>query len=387
MPLRTLKEANITRGIRVIVRADFDVPMRNGRIADDFRIRQVLPTLRFILKKGGKVRMLSYIGRPGGKPNPSLSMKRIAGVLARLLKRKVIFVPDILDETAFRLHDTSPEIIFFENIRFWPGEEKNDVGFARRVSRWGDLFINEAFANAHRNHACVTTLARLLPSYAGLQFAAEVENLSAIVSEPKRPFVAVLGGAKLETKLPLIARFARDADAVFIGGAIANSCFSLQKIEVGRSFIATDGPLFSFKKILGSSKIHLPVDAVTSAALNASSRSRTVPIGEVRKNEYVVDIGPKSVERFLEFVGHARTIVWNGPLGYVEVARFARGTKRFAESLASLRAFKVVGGGDTIAFLRKYKLLKNFNHISTGGGAMLEFLAGKKLPGVEVLKK
>lgn len=387
MLFRTIKEANITRGTRVIVRADFDVPMSNGRIADDFRIRQVLPTLRFILKKGGKVRILSYIGRPGGKPNPLLSMKRIARVLARLLRRKVIFVPDVLDETAFRLHDTSPEIIFFENIRFWPGEEKNDVKLARRVSRWGDLFINEAFANAHRNHACVTTLARLLPSYAGLRFAAEVENLSELFSKPKRPFVAVLGGVKFETKLPLIERFVRHADIVLIGGALANTCFALQDFEVGKSSVTDETGNILLRKILFSPKLHLPSDVVAAETLDTVARYRTVKAREVDKKEYIVDLGPESVKLFSSLAHQARTLVWNGPLGYVEVARFAEGTKRFVQSLARTRAFKVVGGGDSVAFLKKYKLLKNFTYVSTSGGAMMEFLAGKKLPGVEVLRK
>lgn len=382
----SIRQASL-KGKRVIIRADFDVTMRGNRIADDFRILRVLPTIRLVLQKGGKVRIVSYRGRPHGVRNPLLGMKDIARFLERRLKRKIIFLPDILDEDAFIRHNDSSSIIFFENIRFWPEEEKNDNKFARKISLWGDLFVNEAFANTHRNHACVTTLARLLPSYAGLQLEAEITNLSALFHSPQKPFVAVLGGAKLETKLPLIHRFLSSADHVLLGGALANTLFALKGLRVGKSIVSDDFMRNEIKKILKHKKLCLPVDVVAAGDLNGSSGYRVVRPDEVKETEYIVDVGPETAALFSSIARSAKTLVWNGPLGYVETAPFAKGTKIFAQSLTLLKAFKAVGGGDTIAVLRQYRLLAHFTHVSTGGGAMLEFLAGKKLPGIEALKR
>lgn len=382
----SIQQASL-KGKRVIIRADFDVTMRGNRILDDFRILSVLPTIRLILHKGGKVRIISYRGRPQGVRDAELSMKSIARFLERRLKRKVIFLPDILDEAACIRHKDSSSVIFFENIRFWPEEEKNDKEFARKVSRWGDIFVNEAFANAHRDHACITTLARLLPSYAGLHLETEIANLSALFHLPPKPFVAVLGGAKLETKLPLIHQFLSSADRVLLGGALANTLFAVEGRQIGKSVISNDYMACEMKKILKHKKLYLPVDVVVAASFNGSSGYRVVRPNEVKDTEYIVDVGPETVALFSSIARNAKTLVWNGPLGYVETAAFAKGTKVFAQSLALLKAFKVVGGGDTTGVLRQYRLLANFTHVSTGGGAMLEFLAGKKLPGIEALKR
>ncbi|MDZ4260144.1 MAG: phosphoglycerate kinase [Candidatus Sungbacteria bacterium] len=375
------------KGKRVIVRADFDVTMRGNRILDDFRILCVLPTIRLILKKGGKVRIISHRGRPQGVKDSALGMKIIARFLERRLKRKIIFLPDILDKTAFDKYNDSPSIIFFENIRFWPEEEKNDKNFARKVSLWGDIYVNEAFANAHRDHACVTTLARLLPSYAGLGLEAEIANLSVLFHSPQKPFVAVLGGAKLETKLPLIHRFLSSADHVFLGGALANTLFALAGQRVGKSIVSNDYMKDKMKKILKHKKLCLPVDVVVASNLDGSSGYRVVRPDEVKDTEYIVDVGPETIALFSSIAKTAKTVVWNGPLGYVETPSFAKGTKTFAQFLSSLKAFKVVGGGDTLSVLRHYRMLTNFTHVSTGGGAMLEFLSGKKMPAIEVLRR
>ena len=383
--VRSIKEAEL-QGKRAILRADFDVVMRDGRILDDFRIRQVLPTLRFLLQKGAHVRIVSYVGRPNGVRNPKFGMARISRYVERLSQKKIIFIPDILDREGFDRYNNTSQIIFFENIRFWPEEEKNDKRFALKVSKWGDIFINEAFANAHRNHACVSTLARLLPSYAGFQLESEVRNLSALARSPKRPFVALLGGAKLETKLPLITRFIRDADHVLLGGALANTLFLMQGKEIGKSTVGKEGEVV-LKRIFTSKKICLPGDLVVASRLHAAHRYRIARPNEIKQNEYIADIGPRTINQFSSIIQSARTVVWNGPLGFAEVSRFAEGTRALAKTISSLHAFKVVGGGDTLAVLKKYKLLANFSHVSTGGGAMLEYLAGKKLPGIEALKR
>lgn len=387
MRLKTLKEASIKKGTRVLVRADFDVSLNGGKIADDLRIQRVIPTLKFILNKGGLVRIISHVGRPGGRVVRKLEMRNIADRLEDILKRKVILVKNPLLSREFTKYDSSREIIFFENIRFWKGEEENNAFFAKKLSLWGDLYVNEAFAASHRKHASVTVLACLLPSFAGLNLEQEVYHLSAIMTRPQRPFVAVLGGAKLETKMPLIELFLKNADRVLMGGALANQAFYLKGLEVGRSPIGDMVNRRRMLKALNSSKFHLPAGLVVSDSRLKASHSMVKQANGVGSNDYIVDLGPDSVKMFIDLCRGAKTVVWNGPLGLIELKKFSKGTVDFARGLSRIHALRVVGGGDTIAVLRKYRLLGGFTFVSTGGGAMLDFLAGKKLPGVEVLKK
>ena len=371
------------------MRADCDVAIRHGRITDDFRIRALLPTLRFILRRGGFVRIVSYLGRPGGRVHEELSMRPIARRLAQLLNRKVVFIANPFDSAVRRrLRDTN-QILFFENIRFWPEEEKNDPKFARAFAQWGDIFVNEAFANTHRAHALVVAITRFLPSFAGLQLMREIEALAHIHRNPKRPFVAIVGGAKIETKLPLIWKFLHEADHVLIGGALANTIFAYQKKDVGASVI--DHHVYAALgkgKFLKNKKLILPSDLVIAPSLHADAPIHVIATGQpVNQDEYIVDIGPKSQKQFTAILKDAKTVVWNGPLGLAEIRQFAGGTKTIAHFLRTLKAFKMVGGGDTVAILNRYNLLKGFSHVSTGGGAMLEYLAGKKLPGIEALKR
>ena len=401
MNLRLLSDAPIHKGTRVLVAVNLDVAMAGGKIRDDFKIREAVPTLKFILRKGGRVRIVSYLGRPGGKVVSDLSMRPVARRLARLLKRKVVFLSDPFDSVTFSRYRDASDILFFENTRFWPGEEENSKYFAARLGRWGDLYINEAFAHSHRAHASVSALSRILPAYAGLHLEREVRALESLLTHPRRPFVAVLGGAKLETKLPLIRRFLRDADAVLVGGALANTILALRGDIVGKSLISvgTNPNL----RLLQHKKLHLPTDAavirspneVSLASLMREAKltsrpmsNRICPIRAVKNNEYIMDIGFDTQKRFAALLQEAGTIVWNGPLGFAEVSVFAKGTIAVAKAIRSRRrAFTVVGGGDTIAALGRYNLLKGFSHISTGGGAMLEFLAGKKPSGLEALRQ
>lgn len=345
--LRTLPEANIKKGTRVIVRADLDVGVKNGKVTDDLRIRAGLPTIKYLLHRGASIRIIGHLGRPQGKRDKKFSLEPVALQLGKMLKRKIVFLSYPFSERS-RKYPDSRNIIFFENIRFWPQEIENQISFARRIAKWGGVYVNDAFANSHRKETSMVALAGLLPSYAGLRLAKEVAVLESVLKSPRRPLVVVIGGAKLDTKLPVVDHFIKVADSILVGGAIANE-------------LLLKRPRKDSKKVL------LPLDGID----NGSGGFK--------------DIGPKTINLFLSLLSRANTIVWNGPLGHAEIPRFAKGTKAVARALARSSAFTVVGGGDTIAILRKYRLLQGFDHVSTGGGAMLEFLAGKKLPGIEAL--
>ena len=367
----------ISRGARVLVRGDFDVAVKDGKIKDDFRLRAILPTIQYIDKCGGRIRFMGHLGRPRGKRVPHMSLKPVAAHLSRTLKRRIIFIDD---PRAFDPEqDRSLDILFFENLRFFNGEEKNSLQFARRLARWSDIYLDDAFANAHRSHASVDRIARLLPSAAGLRFAQEVKVLSHLFRAPRYPAVAVLGGAKLETKLPLIERFLKTGYDVLVGGALVNPVIPF----INKRGISKKSN--SIRRIISNPRLHLPADLCV--ALSAGSRPRIVQIGDIRRDEVNYDIGPATVKNFCTLIHRAKTIVWNGPLGFAERKEFAKGTVAVARAITKSRAFSVVGGGDTVTLIAHYGVLKGFSHVSTGGGAMLEFLAGKKLPGVEALRQ
>ncbi len=382
--LRTMDTISWKRHMRVLIRIDGDVAMEGKHITDDFRIRQALPTINAALRRGACVRIISHRGRPHGAVAPFLTQVPVATCLSQFLKKKITFIRNPFDEIVFQKFNSSQDILFFENIRFWEGEEKNSVAFARALSRWGDIYINDAFANSHRNHSSMLALARTLPSYAGMNLVKEVEALGRVMTHPEHPLVAILGGAKLETKVPLIKRFLKSADHVLIGGAIANTLFVALGLNVGKSVV--DNKKRKITRLLSHKKLHLPSDVVVTKSLLSSSSVRLCSRDEVRSNEYIVDIGPKTLKQFSSLLRGSRMIVWNGPLGFAEVPRFAEGTKNLASAIQRIHAFKLVGGGDTIALLNMYHALKGFTYISTGGGAMLEFLAGKKLLSIDILK-
>ena len=383
-----LEDIPITRlkGKRVIVRADFDVPVIKGRVGEEFRVRANFATLAFLLRAGAHIRIISHMGRPGGKKEKKLSLRPIAAFLQKAINQKIIFIDDPLSERTWQRHNHSEKILFFENLRFWAGEEANDLAFAKSMARWGDIYVNEAFASAHRSHASIDALARMLPHYAGIHLAKEISVLTRILLHPLHPFVAILGGAKLETKLPLIHRFLTSADFVLVGGALANSIFFLRGNEMGKSRPDNISAIGS-SQLFAAKKLILPFDVVTTKKIARSSRVTIRRPTEVRQDEYAVDIGPETLTHFVEIAKRAQTVVWNGPLGLCEVSPFNKGTERFMRALARQKSFRVIGGGDTITVLGKNSMLDKFSHVSTGGGAMLEFLAGKKLPGIEALKK
>ncbi|MDP3778521.1 MAG: phosphoglycerate kinase [bacterium] len=372
------------RGMRLLIRIDGDVTMKGRRIADDFRIEQAIPTIKEVLRRGAHVRIISHRGRPHGIRVASLTQRLVAEHLSKLLKKEIVFVKDPLSDTAFKKLDSSSDILFFENIRFFAGEEENDDSFAQRLARWGDAYINEAFANSHRSHASMVALARTLPSYAGIRLEKEIANLSRVINAPDHPLVAILGGAKLETKIPLIKRFLTFADDVLIGGAIANSLLAAKGLPVGKSLVDKDpGDIVS---LLSHKKLHIPIDVVVTKSLSRPSGVRCCGVSDVAVNEYIVDIGPDTIAFFSSVIKASSMVVWNGPVGLAEVPLFANGTTHLAASMKRLSAFKLIGGGDTITLLHSYGALKGFSYVSTGGGAMLEFLAGARMPALDALE-
>lgn len=386
MSLRTIRDIPWKQGMRVLIRIDADVAMNKNRITDDFRITQALPTIQEALRRGARIRILSHRGRPHGSVVPSLSQRSIATYFSRVLARDVVFVDNPTDDGLFSRFDSSPEILYFENLRFWNGEEENSRAFVRMLARWGDVYINDAFANCHRDHASMVGLAKVLSSYAGVNLEKEISTLGRVLTEPHRPLVAILGGAKLETKIPLIKQFLKSADHILIGGAIANTFFAARGFPVGKSLVDEGYKKADLLKWIKQKKLHLPSDVVTATQLSKGSSVRSCGTDGIRGDEYSIDIGPRTRAAFSSIVASAGMVVWNGPMGFAEIIQFAPGTRELAKQLQRSNAFTIVGGGDTIAVLRTYKALHGFSYISTGGGAMLEFLTGKKIRSIELLK-
>jgi phosphoglycerate kinase len=392
MELRSIRKT-IIQNKRVLLRVDFNVPISGGRVADDFRIQETLPTMRLLLKRRNALILVTHLGRPNYKIQDTrykrqgaLSVSPIARYLSRLLKKKVRFVKDPFSSEGLRaIYMLKPgEIAMIENIRFWNGEERNNPAFAKKLAKLGDVFVNDAFGASHRTHASVTGVAKFLPSYAGLLLEREARLLERVIKNPSRPFVAILGGAKISDKLPLLTHLLRDADGVMLGGALANTVFSHIGFAVGKSEI--DAKFQNGKRLYRNKKLLLPHDVVVASAVKEGAEMRVKKIGEITPRDFILDAGPKTLELFARGCVGAKTIVWNGPLGMTDYDTFSAGTVAFAKILKKINAFKVVGGGDTVAVLRRHNALSCFSHVSTGGGAMLEFLAGKKLPGVEALR-
>jgi phosphoglycerate kinase len=389
---RTLDEADV-RGKRVLVRADLNVPVENGAVTDATRIERVAPTLRELADRGAAVIVLSHFERPKGKVVPEMSLRPIAPALARAVGREVAFVP-----TDWR-HDValSPEpgsVTLLENTRFHPGEEANDEAFVRRLAALGDLYVNDAFSAAHRAHASTEGLAHCLPAFAGRAMEAELRALAAALTAPRRPLVAVVGGAKVSGKLEVLGNLVRLADTLVIGGAMANTFLKAQGIEVGRSLVEPDlvavaEGILAKARAKGSEAL-LPVDAVVAAELKPGAPSRTVKVTEVGREDMILDVGPATVAKIAAAFDRAATLVWNGPLGAFEIPPFDAATRAAARHAAKLtrdgRLTSVAGGGDTVAALNAAGVTEAFTYVSTAGGAFLEWLEGKTLPGVAALE-
>jgi phosphoglycerate kinase len=377
-------------GRRVLVREDLNVPLQDGVIGDDGRIRAALPTLRDLVERRARVIVISHLGRPRGRPEPGLSLRPVAARLGELLGRPVAFAEDCVGEPALtaarRLGEG--EVLLLENVRFHPGEEANDREFARRLASLAEVFVNDAFAAAHRAHASVVGVAELLPAYAGRLMLAELEALHRALDVPRRPLVAVVGGAKVSTKAGVLRHLLPRVDALLVGGAMANTFFKARGLEVGASLVE-DEALEVARQVEaeGGDRLALPLDAVCARRMQAGEETRVWEVGEVEPGWMMLDVGPRTVESFLGRLRGAGTVVWNGPVGVFEIPEFAAGTRALGEAIAASGAYSLLGGGDTAAAVHRFGLDGRFSHVSTGGGATLEYLEGKELPGVAVLRE
>ncbi len=388
-PKKTIRDVDVHEK-RVLVRVDFNVPLENGRVTDDQRLRAALPTLRYLLERGATLFLVSHLGRPKGKRVPELSLQPVTEVLEHLLGRPIIFVPDCIGhEVETRAAQARPgDVFLLENVRFHPGETKNDPEFARQLARPAELFVNDAFGTAHRAHASTVGVAQFLPGVAGFLLEQEVAILTRALEAPEPPLVALLGGAKISDKIQLVENLARRAKALLIGGGMANTFLAARGVAMGDSLVETDA-LEEARRLLErfGEKLHLPQDLLVAQRLDANAETRLVSVEEgVPAGWKAVDIGPKTIEAFGQTLREAGTVIWNGPVGVFELEPFARGTFTLAWILADSGAQSIVGGGDTAAAVRLAGVADRMTHVSTGGGATLHLLAGKPLPAVEALQ-
>jgi phosphoglycerate kinase len=390
--IRDLRDDEL-RGKRVLVRVDFNVPIDpHGQVGDDTRIRAALPTIRYLLEHGAaRVILLSHLGRPKGKPEPKYSLEPVARRLADLLPNyKVGFVESTDTDEAMKASRHGPPVLLLENTRFLGGEETNDERLARALAELGDLYVNDAFGSAHRAHASTEGVARYLkPAVAGLLMEAELQYLGGALGDPARPYVAVLGGAKISGKIDVIENLLPKVDRLIVGGAMACTFFKAMGLETGKSLVENDRVAMAKDLIArGGKKLELPVDAMVAPSIDDSSKAHPVKRDAIPPNEGMYDIGPESASAFARIIGSAKTVVWNGPMGVFEKPPFDGGTRVIAQAMASATkngTTTVVGGGDSAAAVAELGLEQEMSHVSTGGGASLELLEGKILPGVAAL--
>jgi phosphoglycerate kinase len=388
--LRTVEAAEV-RGRRVLVRNDFNVPLDDGRVTDDLRIRAAVPTLRWLVEHGGRVISCSHLGRPKGKRDERYSLAPVVPVLAAQLGREVRFVDDVVGEaaqTAAR-EFTDGEVMLLQNLRFEPGETDNDPEFADRLAALAELYVDDAFGAAHRAHASVVGVAERLPAYAGYLLATEVRVLSRLLEDPDRPFVAVLGGSKVSDKLAVLDNLLGRVDSLVIGGGMCFTFLAAQGLEVGDSLFEKD-QVDAVRQLAARAeregkRLLLPTDVVVADDFAEDANTRTVPVDGIEPGWRGLDIGPETAAAFAAEIARARTVFWNGPMGVFEWEPFAAGTRRVAEAVAASDAYTVVGGGDSAAAVAQLGLADRIDHMSTGGGASLELLEGKTLPGVAVI--
>jgi 3-phosphoglycerate kinase len=390
--MKTIRDVDVA-GRRVLVRVDFNVPLdEQGRVADDRRIRESLPTVLELVHRGAVVVLMSHLGRPGGRVVEELRMAPVGERLSQLLGRPVRVLPDCVGpEVEAAVARMQPgEVALLENLRFHPGEEANDPEFAAALARLGDLYVNDAFGTAHRAHASTVGVTRHLPAVAGLLMEKEIRYLSRLLHSPDHPFVAVLGGKKVSDKIGVLHNLLERVDAVLVGGGMAYTFLKAAGYPVGRSVVEED-KLDLARALVDRARARgvqllLPEDVVVAERPAADAPRRVVPAHEIPEGWMGLDIGPATARRFAEVIQGARLVVWNGPMGVFEVEPFAEGTRAVAEAVARCPGTTVVGGGDTAAAVEQFGLLEHFDHVSTGGGATLEFLEGKELPGIRVLQ-
>ena len=387
MNKKTVRDIDI-KGKRVLMRVDFNVPMQDGKVTDDKRIRASLPTIKYVLDQGASLILMSHLGRPKGGPDPEFSLGPVAEALSSLLGIPVKMAPDpVGSEVEKMAKELKPgEVLLLENTRFHPGEEKNDLGLARQWAALADVYVNDAFGSAHRAHASTEGVARFLPAVSGFLMETELEYLGRAVSNPEHPYVAILGGAKISDKISVVETLLSKADKLIIGGGMANTFLAAKGHKMQDSLVEA-ASIETAKSILDKSgdKLLLPVDAVIGDKFDAEANTQVVDVDKIPPGWRMMDIGPKSVEAFKDALRGAKLIVWNGPMGVFEIPKFAEGTFAIAKILADSGATTVIGGGDSASAVKKAGVAKQMTHVSTGGGASLEFLEGKELPGVAAL--
>lgn len=387
MNKKTVRDVNV-EGKRVLMRVDFNVPLIDGKISDDTRIRAALPTIQLLLDQGAALVLMSHLGRPKGQVKPELSLGPVAARLGELLGQPVQMAPDCVgDEVAAMAAALKPgEVLVLENTRFHAGERKNDPEMSASLAKLGDLFVNDAFGTAHRAHASTVGVAGHLPAVAGLLMEKEIEFLGQAVENPERPYVAIIGGAKISDKIGVIRSLLIKADKVLVGGGMSNTFWGAQGHEMGDSLVEPDSYDVARELLeLGGDKLVLPVDSMLADAFSPDANRRVSKLADIEPGWQKLDIGPESIKLFAAEIAKARTIVWNGPVGVFEFEPFATGTVAIAKMLAESDAITIIGGGDSVAAIQQAGLADKMSHISTGGGASLEMLEGKVLPGLAAL--
>lgn len=392
MVLNTVKDACL-KGKRVLIRVDFNVPVKSGVVTDNTRIKAALPTINYILNEGASLVVMSHYGRPKGQKNPDFSMAPIKDEFEKLLGRKVTLAPDVIGpEVEKEVAALKPgDVLLLENVRFYKEEEANDPTFAKELAKYGDLYVNDAFGTAHRAHASTEGVSHYLPSYAGFLIEKEVKFMAPLLENPEHPFVAIIGGSKVSSKISVLKSLVKTCDTIVIGGGMAYTFLKVLGHKVGKSLVEDDY-LTTASDFLDAAKdkgvkVILPVDHLCAEAFDENAKSVYVDGVDIPDNLMGLDIGDKTVALIVDALKDAKSVVWNGPMGVFEFAQFAQGTEKVAKALSESKAITVVGGGDSVAAINKFGLASKISHVSTGGGASLEFLEGKELPGIKALEK
>jgi phosphoglycerate kinase len=385
---KTVRDIDV-KGKRVLVRVDYNVPIKDGKVGDDTRIRAAMPTLNYLLEHGAAVILCSHLGRPKGGPDPKYSLKPVADYLSQLAGKSVAFAEDCVGPVAEAAAKVLKPggILLLENTRFHPEEEKNDLELAKKMASLADVYVNDAFGSAHRAHSSTEGVAHFLPAVAGFLMEEEIKYLGQAIADPKKPFVAILGGAKISDKIGVIRNLLAKADQVLIGGGMANTFFKAQGYPVADSLVE-DEALETARELLkiGGTRLRLPVDMVIADKFEAEAASKTMSMGPVPDGWRIMDVGPETVAAYAKTVAGAGTVVWNGPMGVFEFPKFAQGTFGVAKAVAESKAISIIGGGDSVAAVTAAGLADRITHISTGGGASLEMLEGLVLPGLAELQ-
>jgi phosphoglycerate kinase len=387
MNKKTVKDIDL-KNKRVLMRVDFNVPMADGKVTDDKRIRAALPTIQYVLDQGASLMLMSHLGRPKGGADPEFSLRAASETLSTLLERPVQMAPDCVGPEVEKLAKALKpgDVLMLENTRFHPGEEKNDLDLAKQMAALGDVYVNDAFGSAHRAHSSTEGIARFLPAVSGFLMEQELEYLGRAVANPEHPYIAILGGAKISDKILVVETLLSKCDKLIIGGGMANTFLAAKGLNMQDSLVETDS-IETAKKLLAkfSDKLLLPVDAVIADKFDAAANTQTVDVDKIPAGWRMLDVGPKTIEAYKKLLSDAKLVVWNGPVGVFEMPKFAEGTFALANILAESKATTVIGGGDSASAVKKAGVAKKMTHVSTGGGASLEFLEGKELPGVAAL--